>query len=196
VWAAVSAGVLVVVDLALPAVHAAASAPATSAASAHPEVALTGLCATVALLVVAWLWVATGLVVLGALRGQGIHVPGLPAPLRRAVLAGCGVALASGLSCPVGATPGSPHQDRLRPTGDVELAGLPFPDRPTGDVAAQVRVRAGDSLWSIARRDLGAEADDAEIDAHWRAIYRLNRSVIGPDPDLIQPAQRLRLPHD
>ena len=28
----------------------------------------------------------------------------------------------------------------------------------------------------------------------WRQIYELNRAVIGPDPDLIQPAQRLRLP--
>ena len=52
----------------------------------------------------------------------------------------------------------------------------------------------GDTLWDLAGADLGPGADAAAIDARWREIYALNRGVIGPDPDLIQPAQRLRLP--
>jgi len=32
------------------------------------------------------------------------------------------------------------------------------------------------------------------VEARWRAIYRLNRDVIGRDPDLIRPGQRLVLP--
>jgi nucleoid-associated protein YgaU len=78
------------------------------------------------------------------------------------------------------------------------IAGLPLPDRAVGGPArptpAVVEVRPGDSLWAIARRDLGSEADDAAVTARWHEIYELNRTVVGADPDLIQPAQRLRLP--
>ncbi|MDQ6658280.1 MAG: LysM peptidoglycan-binding domain-containing protein, partial [Actinomycetota bacterium] len=57
-----------------------------------------------------------------------------------------------------------------------------------------VVVRPGDSLWLIAADQLGQGADDATIDAQWRRWYRANRSVIGFDPDLIQPGQHLRAP--
>ena len=50
-----------------------------------------------------------------------------------------------------------------------------------------VTVHDGDSLWSIADEHLGAGD-------RWPEIYALNRSVVGADPDLIRPAQRLRLP--
>jgi nucleoid-associated protein YgaU len=36
--------------------------------------------------------------------------------------------------------------------------------------------------------------DDAAIDRRWREIYAANRAVVGPDPDLIRPGERLRLP--
>ena len=39
-----------------------------------------------------------------------------------------------------------------------------------------------------------ATATAADITACWQRIHRLNRAVIGPDPDLILPTQRLRLP--
>ena len=55
-------------------------------------------------------------------------------------------------------------------------------------------VRPGDSLWSLAARDLPAGSPAALVTARWHAIYAANRSVIGPDPDLIVPGQRLRLP--
>lgn len=58
-----------------------------------------------------------------------------------------------------------------------------------------VIVRPGDSLWLIASTDLGLGADDASIDAAWRQWYRTNRSVIGADPNLIEPGQQLRAPH-
>ena len=50
-----------------------------------------------------------------------------------------------------------------------------------------VTVAPGDTLWDIADRRLGAGAS-------WPAIYRLNRDVIGPDPGVITPGQRLVLP--
>lgn len=55
-------------------------------------------------------------------------------------------------------------------------------------------VRPGESLWQIAAERLGPGATAADIDASWRSIYTANRGVIGPDPDLIQPGERLLLP--
>jgi nucleoid-associated protein YgaU len=58
----------------------------------------------------------------------------------------------------------------------------------------RVVVRRGDSLWSIAARDLGPGASDAEVAAQWPRWWHANRAVIGPDPDLILPGTRLRPP--
>jgi len=57
-----------------------------------------------------------------------------------------------------------------------------------------VIVHPGDSLWKLAARDLGPGADDTDIDAAWRNWYAANRALIGADPDLIQPGQRLQPP--
>jgi nucleoid-associated protein YgaU len=120
------------------------------------------------------------------------------------VLTACGVAVAAGLAVPAQATPGDQHRDR-RPT--FALAGLPLPDRAvalpggasigTGPVAGpeagpapsatSVVVRPGDTLWALAAEHLG----DPE---RWPELYAANRAVVGADPDLIRPAQRLRLP--
>ncbi|MFE3761795.1 LysM peptidoglycan-binding domain-containing protein [Streptomyces sp. NPDC059104] len=48
-------------------------------------------------------------------------------------------------------------------------------------------VKAGDSLSSIARRELGNEA-------RWRELYAMNRTVVGPNPDMILPGMVLTLP--
>ncbi|MFD1214873.1 LysM peptidoglycan-binding domain-containing protein, partial [Arthrobacter sp. GCM10027362] len=57
-----------------------------------------------------------------------------------------------------------------------------------------VTVRAGDTLWDIAARDLGSLATDAEIAAHWPRWYAANRAVIGADPALLVPGQILTPP--
>ncbi len=54
-------------------------------------------------------------------------------------------------------------------------------------------VRPGDTLWALAEQDLPAPATDRQVSARWRAVYRRNRGVIGPDPDLIRPGQVLKL---
>lgn len=54
-------------------------------------------------------------------------------------------------------------------------------------------VSPGDSLWSIAARALPAGASAAEVDRAWRAIWHHNRDVVGADPDLIIPGDRLDL---
>jgi hypothetical protein len=53
-------------------------------------------------------------------------------------------------------------------------------------------VEAGDTLWDIAAAHLEpAERSPATIDRYWQQVYRANRSVVGPDPDLIHPGMRL-----
>lgn len=64
-------------------------------------------------------------------------------------------------------------------------------------VGATVVVRSGDTLWGIAAHHLrkrGAPADSAAVGAYVRRIHRANARVIGANPDLIIPGQRLDLP--
>lgn len=86
--------------------------------------------------------------------------------------------------------------------GNETLDGLPLPELP-GDAVRRGRtptssgvvvVRAGDTLWGIADRSLPADASLARVAHLCRALYRTNREVVGTDPDLIRPGQRLRLP--
>lgn len=79
----------------------------------------------------------------------------------------------------------------------------PAPARTTGRGAAPVapgdppRIRVvepGDSLWAIAAAELGDDATVARVAAAWPALYAANRDVIGVDPDLIHPGQRLTVP--
>ncbi len=138
-----------------------------------------------------WLWVTTTLTVAQALCGR-------PAPgrsgVRRWVLVACGVAALAGSLPPASAGPGH-HAPAA--------TALPYPDRavaphrpvPRPPVRAHTAVvRPGDSLWSIAARDLGPAAGNAEITERWHALYAANRARIGPDPDLVEPGLRLRLP--
>ena len=197
----------------------AALAAAWSAATARPtwsaahagalntlplDRALTGLAATALLGCAGWAWAATTATVLEARRGvRSAERAGpwrLPSGVRRVVLAGCGVALVGGLASPALAE-GSGHGHGI--------AGLPLPDRataprhhrpdaepgrPTGTGGHTVVVSIGDSLWSIAAADLPSGAGDALITARWHAVYAANRPLIGPDPAVLEPGQRLRLP--
>jgi hypothetical protein len=164
---------------------------------------LVWLCAVAGLAGAAWLWLLTLLVAVEALGGAPT-IPAAPAPLRRLVLAACGIAL-------VGAAPAAAtaHADLHAPRS-VVLAGLPLPDRAEGASAVAntraagttrtarapdgVLVRPGDTLWALAERSLPPGAGDRAVTAGWQRIYDLNRARIGPDPDLIHPGQRLRLP--
>ena len=66
--------------------------------------------------------------------------------------------------------------------------------RPVG-TRGRVVVGPGDTLWDLAAADAGAGPAPALVPgASWPAIYALNRDVIGPDPGVISPGQRLVLP--
>jgi LysM repeat protein len=63
-------------------------------------------------------------------------------------------------------------------------------DHP-GDI---VIVKPGDTLWGIAATWLGANPSAAAIVDAVAHLYATNQAVIGPDPNLILPGQRLALP--
>jgi len=161
--------------------------------------AVVHLCLAALLCALGWAWAATLATVVEAWRGRPAQRR-VATPLRRVVLLLCGVALAA----PIGTAAADEH-----PSPGPSIAGLPLPDRATGpahprpegatpppaDVATRsIDVRTGDCLWHLAAADLRTDASPARVAARWHAIYRLNAAVIGPEPDLIHPGQRLVLP--
>jgi hypothetical protein len=196
-------GTSTLATLALPA-GAEVWAGRTSLAAVPVDRAMVDLAAAVLLGCAAWWWLALSATVIEARRGASAtrRAWHLPTGVRRAVLAACGVALASsGVAEPAVATDGGSHR---QPYGSALLTGLPLPDRAVAPPAAATRrrthtvvVHPGDSLWSIAERELLPSAPARAVDSRWHAVYAANRRLIGPDPDLIEPGQRLRLPpHD
>jgi len=179
------------------------------------ETALVDLMSLAGAVACLWLWLLTTLTTYDAARGRAARTrAAVPACVRRVVLAACGVALASGgLALPAHADDGHAHPGIL--------TGLPMPDRPTTlsslGLAFQVAeatahpgrhreavppprapstvvVREGDTLWALAARQLSPAAGDDAVGRACSRLYDLNRAVIGDDPDLIHPGQRLRLP--
>jgi nucleoid-associated protein YgaU len=68
-----------------------------------------------------------------------------------------------------------------------------WPTHAHGSRGAAVTVRPGDCLWDITRRQL-AHPTPNRVATDWPRWWRTNRSVIGADPDLVLPGQRLRPP--
>ncbi len=166
-------------------------------AAAPFESWLVAGCEVATLLVVGWLWVLVLLVAREAGGGRRAPRAGVPGAVRRAVLLACGAGLAGSLVGPATATapPPSPLDGLPLPDRATSHARPPVP-RPAGPSPAgrSVEVVPGDTLWAIAAADLPAGATAAEIDRRWRTLHAANREVIGADPDLILPGQRLRLP--
>jgi nucleoid-associated protein YgaU len=111
---------------------------------------------------------------------------------------------------PAGASPdpvGGSGSGSLPASPAGQLDGLPLPELPTGPtrsatlhgqshpgVPGSVVVRRGDTLWAIAAHTLPPGADQQRVARRCAELYRLNRAVVGGDPDLIRPGQRLVLP--
>jgi len=114
---------------------------------------------------------------------------GCPPALRRLLLTGLGVAL-------VGAGPVQAHASA------VEQPPLPVPARPVGTAQSDQQahpqthlvVRPGDTLWQLAANRLRTSASPRDVATLVEDLHRHNRKVIGPDPDLIRPGQRLAVP--
>ena len=208
VLAAVTAAAVLLVASLLPDAVALGGAIRSGAVARDPfDAVLVEFCEVAVAGCAAWLWLATAVTAAYAVRGRRAGHRGVPGAVRTLVLAACGVALVGGLGAPAHAG----HGGRTSP-----VEGLPLPDRATTtthvsrvfaraaaqqDRARPVRrepsvvvVRPGDTLWAIARADLPPEADDTTVAARARQIHLANRAVIGADPDLIRPDQRLLMP--
>ncbi len=146
---------------------------------------------------------------------------GCPPRLRRWLLGVFLVSL-SGVAAPAGASTAGSGSGPASEPGDGDRAvvtvldGLPLPDRTNDrpedhaedhaedhpvDHAVRARaqrpevvvVRAGDSLWRIARAALPDGAPDSVVAAAVARVYADNRHVIGDDPDLILPGEHLAI---
>jgi nucleoid-associated protein YgaU len=86
------------------------------------------------------------------------------------------------------------HLDASKPT--VRGSATRSERAGSGSVTrlATVVVQRGDTLWDIAARHLGPGGNNARVAAEWPRWHAANRSTIGPDPNLILPGQRLRVP--
>ena len=154
-----------------------------------------------------WLRVAVAAVLLtlrlvAALRGRGGVAPvpvatgRTPRLVRRVVLLALGLGLPAALTVPAHADgacrPGPPAFGS--PT--VALTGLPRPDRAVGAAGpvSAVTVQRGESLWSIAARLAPRTAGPPAVAATWHRLLEANHAVLGADPDLIFPGDRLVVP--
>ena len=200
---ALLAGVLTVVLMAIAPSLASALARVDTPASDGVELQELVVAAAYLLVVVAAVMLALGGVAT-ALPAAGLGsdsrvlarcVRLAPMTIRRLVLVGCGTAL----TLPMGSgfaqatiAGHDPMSSSVRT--DADLSGLALPDLPTGPRHAPVvRVRAGDSLWSIAAELLGPEATSAQIARRVDSLHQSNRHQIGADPDLILPGTELTL---
>lgn len=146
-------------------------------------------------LAVCWLWLLLGVVSVALAIRLG------PSWVRTLTAVALGVTALQG---PAGAEPNGQQAVPSASTG--ALAGLPLPDRAVAlappaisaariqPAASEVRVRAGDSLWSIAAALLPPGSSPGDVDAAWQRIAAANADVLGPDPDLIFPGTTLRVP--
>jgi nucleoid-associated protein YgaU len=143
------------------------------------------------------------LVLCGAALTSGLAAPAMAAGTTSPGPGSPGQALA-GLRLPERVAVAPPaHHDRTPPpvAGVAEPVAAPVAASVAASVAAPVAasgttivVAPGDTLWDIAAERLGPHPSDVQTAAAWPALYALNRELIGPDPGLIEPGQRLVLP--
>lgn len=156
----------------------------------------------------AWGWLVTAAILIEAVRasigsidpdtGPRSRGRGVAAAYRRLVLGACGVALAAGSAAPAMATPGPVHLAPRSAAAAVPAAVPVTP--PTSGVGSHgadpddIVVHRGDSLWRLAAERLPQDASNATIAHTWRRLYAANESLIGADPDHLEPGQRLARP--
>ncbi len=217
VMSAVALGLAVLTPAPATMARALAAAPRT-ADTQGPDVLISSAAGLLAWAV--WAWGALGLALTAASAVPGLVGAGarlalrvaLPAGARRgaAVLLGIGLGLTAPLAAsalpvlaPAAAADSTTSDVPDWPGPPTETAD-PVPDWPTGAPTADTPVTAdrvvvrGDCLWHIAADSLlgqlGRLPSDGEVAIAVDAWWRANADVIGPDPDLLLPGQRLRAP--
>lgn len=185
---------------------------ALSRGRATTDDALGAVAAAAGLAFLAWICVAVLAALMAATPGflggaaASISARVTPVVVHRLIAAALGVGIAGGsVGTAFAATPSAGAASSIvtvsgsatQPAAAQSWVAPPYLDRPsTPSVPAApiVTVVPGDCLWSIAAAHLGAGASNAAIDREWRRWYAANLDVVGPDPDLLQPGQRLVAP--
>ncbi|GAA3540637.1 LysM peptidoglycan-binding domain-containing protein [Nocardioides daeguensis] len=162
--------------------------------------ALVQLCALCALVAGAFVWLAATDVARCVLRPGSAPRVRPVGPLRLALLAACGVSVLAGTAPAHAAAAGGDTPVGSGASLSAEaLAGLPLPDRPDDPLQdsptlTTTTVALGDSVWTVAARQLGPKASQAAVASYWLRVLALNADTLGADPDLVRPGQTLRLP--
>jgi nucleoid-associated protein YgaU len=115
---------------------------------------------------------------------------GLQASPQRALLAERGKGLLESIKSAfrgAGKASAEPAQRPKADFSDVKAGSSSTAPKPAAAAEETYTVVSGDSLSKIAKRFYG-DAND------WRRIYEANREVIGANPDLIRPGQKLSIP--
>ena len=123
-----------------------------------------------------------------------------PAVVRRAVnaLLGIGVSASLVVATPAASeaatgSPGPAPSPSAIPSSLAWPVASPAEHPPPPTASAFVVVHSGDTLWGIAARHV-RQPSAARVARAWPRWWAANRAVIGPDPDLIHPGERLRSP--
>jgi resuscitation-promoting factor RpfA len=144
--------------------------------------------------------------------GRKLAVAVTPRLLRSVVQMACGACVVAGRvagASPAFADPPDPAagasastpavriiDPRLVPVLDRAVQTPPPPRLAATGPARVVVVRSGDSLWSLAERELGNAATDEQVSREWPRWYAANAETIGPDPAVIRPGERLLVPSE
>jgi nucleoid-associated protein YgaU len=95
--------------------------------------------------------------------------------------------------------PRDPFLPSPRPTGTSQSSAMSHATAVTVGTtttpAGSYRVRAGDSLWAIARHGLSVAPNSAKVSSAWRSLYAANRTTIGSNPSQLRVGLVLRLPN-
>lgn len=184
---------------------------------------VVALAGAAAVLVCPWLWLLTSWGVLDALRGRPTTVAAGWWRRATMAACGCAATVVVALPAHAHAqapASGAPEPTAPHPSASTHvLDGLPYPERPalpaparpgaartsttsapqpapTPGTAQTHLVRPGDTLWAIAAGRLhgtGAAPSPEEVAEAVTRLHHANREVVGDDPDLILPGQRLAL---
>ncbi len=169
---------------------------------------LVRLCLGALAVAAGWAWLQAMAGVADAWRG--VAACATRHGVRRLALAVCGVVLAGAVCGPAHAGTasisgtGRDRRDQERRRSPIpKLRPTPWPGYrfPSAPRVPPIRGRrtttsssgSGDTLWALAEHHLPARSTDGRVTTAWHDLYRRNRDVIGPDPDLILPGQVLRL---
>lgn len=94
--------------------------------------------------------------------------------------------------------PAQPIRTLHSPTPLTTAAATPSTTRPSQQISPPANsvhiVTPGECLWSIAAALMVDTGNDADIARAWNALYSLNRTAIGPNPDHILPGTVLSVP--